>query len=354
VDTSVERRDSTEDITRQFQSIPPRRFAYALGLFLIFALLSALSGYALVVGHIHHRDDIEGTIFFSLLVVLPTLGQALSTLYVMRVRVRIDADTFLKSSPYGRVSFPLEAITGLGWRDTRNGQSLAIEAGGHTVRCSVELFGKAQLEDMRATLLARAPNKELEQPAAERPNPSVTFGQVMAAIAFGLVFYGVGFLNLVGLKSRFVPTPLGGAVVSGAAVLLGLLVGGWFLSLVRPWRSPADARVQRTKGQVWAIGIALFLLMGVGATTLGHGMLSVIACWYTDLEGSVGRRVVTVAGYSGGSCKAFRIAEVDPLDDAFCAEAGYMHRHPIGSKLTLVGPTSALGSDIAPLSETNP
>jgi hypothetical protein len=86
------------------------------------------------------------------------------------------------------------------------------------------------------------------------------------------------------------------------------------------------------------------------------GVGNLFACWFTDLAGAPGKQVVTIAGYYGGyrSCSAFRIAEAHPVDNAFCAASDYMNRHPIGSKLVLVGKTSALGIHIAPISKTNP
>ncbi|HWA59747.1 MAG TPA: hypothetical protein VG939_00150 [Caulobacteraceae bacterium] len=208
---------------------------------------------------------------------------------------------------------------------------------------------------MSATLKSRAAFQAGHQPDQEAA-PTVTAAQVLGAVAMFHVILFFAILMFVGMSSRFVPTRLGQALVYGGAVALALALPGCLLWRRLASRPPGGSPIRRTAGQVWASRLLAFLLGGIGIVVPGSAILGLFACWYTDLAGSPGVRVVTVTGHSGGPhvCSQFDVAEVDPLDGAFCASPAFLHRHPAGARLRLAGTTSPLGTDIAPVEDTNP
>jgi hypothetical protein len=314
------------------------RFALAL-------MILAIGG-IIIIGRLHHQDDVVVDIFF----LLPIAAQVAALSYVSTVQVQTDGVSFQKSSCFGKTSFPIGAITELSWQGGSDGRSLLIRAGNLAVSCSVSVFGRPQLEDLHTALLARDPKTTERLAEAQRLRPPIVAGQIILSI---LGFWVLGVLMFMSLASRFVPTQIGSLIIVGGVVTAGAASGLWWLTLMQPWRPPANPKVRRTTGQAWAIALFVSLMIGSSGGLFIWAPLHLIECWYTDLAGSTAMRFVTVTGYSPGGrgCSRIEVAEADPSDNALCASRAYFSRHPAGSKISLTGPTSILGSDIVPLSD---
>lgn len=172
--------------------------------------------------------------------------------------------------------------------------------------------------------------------------------EVLGAIATFHALILVLILAAVSTRARFVPSPLGALVLNAAAIALGLALAGWLMWVLRPWTRP--------RPRPWLASLVTSTVIAVPGATISLMIGSLFACWYTDLTGSSGQRLVTVSGYHDGfkSCHAFKIAEARSSGAAFCADAEYLARHPVGSKLRLAGRISPLGMHAAPIEETNP
>lgn len=322
------------------------------------ALVCVLFAGILLLAYANNRLELRIIAFLLPLALLLGTGPAISLAYIRTVRVTIDHDSFHKSSPFGRISFPLTAIINLDWQSNRNGRFLSIDVGAREVHCSVSVFGNPQLDRMQAVLTKRAQaNGGAGWVAAGRPTPGLTVDQVVIGIAILHLFIIVAFINLIGLNTRFVPTPLGGAIMTGAIIAVGLVTTGLTFWRIHPWTAPpTNPEVKVSPGQLWAGALLISLMFGMLTAAFSGGVINLLASWYTDLTGAITERVVTVSGYSPGyrSCAAYRVVGITPMGPAFCAGDSHPALHPTGSKLVLIGPTSALGSDIEPIDKTNP
>ena len=335
-----------EDRPRVFRSTGRGVAAAWAGLILMGLLFGGLIG----VGAYNHRPIGFAVVVFM----LPIIGQSLSLLYIRTVTVRIDDDTFVKSSAFGRTALPLAAMTAVHWSSGRNGLYLVVGAGGVVVNCSVSVFGKPQLDAVFDTLTLRFNQlKRPASPAAAAPAP-LTTKSVLVMLA---AMHGMGLLFLlmfVAMKSRFIVTPLGHMVTLGGGVVVGLLVAGWMVRLLSA--RPAPVGVERTQAQLWVMRGVVASILGGGAGLISTGLLGLIVCWGTDLAGTNGSMSFTVAGHSPGyrSCSTYELVEVHPMNAALCTSVQAMNRHPIGSRLLLTGRVSPLGIDPRPIDETNP
>jgi hypothetical protein len=164
-------------------------------------------------------------------------------------------------------------------------------------------------------------------------------GPVMACLS---VFVAVA-LAVVGSSSRFVATALGADVVAGASLIIAVTIGAAF------WRAfGSNGSVAGPK-----LMLAAAVLAG-GGFLLALGDLTALACWYTDLTGSRGSQVVTVAGQASGGrygCHRLQIAEEQWIGGgrALCASPGDADRISLGQKIVLTGPRSGVGMDADPV-----
>ena len=150
------------------------------------------------------------------------------------------------------------------------------------------------------------------------------------------------------LATRFVPTPVGGAVSLAVAVGIGLMAG------VFAWRSaafrPDNPRFQTlaAKYPVYARpgtripGLALTaFLFTFPATECGF------LDWWTSLTGEPGERMDHIADYSRYhrfSCGGFRLVEAPwVLRTAVCADLAAQARPSPGTPIRLIGRQSPFG-----------
>jgi hypothetical protein len=157
-------------------------------------------------------------------------------------------------------------------------------------------------------------------------------------------------LGLLGISRPFAPTPLGGqlmiglAVVSGVGATIAIFVG----MFVRRGIPPANPRWNQPWRRHPLAIAATSLLLGSGAAFVGLAIGALIACTYTDLAGAPGQQVDTVTAdiHASRGCDNFDLREPQPMLHALCATPEQFDASPPGSQLVLVGKTSVLGTDV--------